>query len=96
MMLFARLNASAVAVQMFIGSERESQSLKNLTTLVDEGMRVGIPVMAVVAVGREMVRDARYFRLTTRMAAELGAQLVKCYYVDTDFATVTASCRSGR
>ena len=87
-----RLNASALAVQMFIGSEHETQSIKNLTTLVDQGQQVGIPVMAVVAVGKEMVRDARYFRLATRMAAELGAQIVKCYYVEQEFGTVVSSC----
>lgn len=87
-----RLNASALAVQMFIGSEHETQSIKNLTTLVDHGQQVGIPVMAVVAVGKEMVRDARYFRLSTRIAAELGAQIVKCYYVAEGFDTVVSCC----
>lgn len=86
-----RINASALAVQLFIGSERESQSIQNLTTLVDQGLAAGIPVMAVVAVGREMVRDAKYFRLACRIAAELGAQIVKCYHC-TDFQTVAASC----
>ena len=87
-----RLNASMLAVQVFVGSEHETQSVRNLTTLVDAGQRVGIPVMAVVAVGKEMVRDARYFRLATRMMAELGAQVVKCYYVDEGFGSVVASC----
>lgn len=87
-----RLNASALAVQVFIGSENETQSIKNLTTLVDQGHEVGIPVMAVVAVGKDMVRDARYFRLATRMMAELGAQIVKCYYVAEGFGSVVASC----
>jgi len=87
-----RLNASALAVQMFIGSDHETQSIKNLTTLVDQGQQAGIPVMAVVAVGKEMVRDARYFRLATRIAAELGAQIVKCYYVAEEFGSVVASC----
>lgn len=87
-----RLNASALAVQVFIGSDHETQSVKNLTTLVDQGQQVGIPVMAVVAVGKEMVRDARYFRLATRMMAELGAQIVKCYYVDEGFGSVVSTC----
>lgn len=87
-----RLNASALAVQMFIGSERETGSIENLTTLVDQGLRAGIPVMGVVAVGRDMVRDARYFRLACRMGAELGAQIIKCYHVDEGFETVAASC----
>lgn len=87
-----RLNAAAVAVQLFVGSEHETESIHHLTELVDSGMRVGIPVVGVVAVGRELVRDARYFRLACRMAAELGAQVVKCYYTAEDFETVTASC----
>jgi putative autoinducer-2 (AI-2) aldolase len=56
------------------------------------GMRYGIPVMAVTAVGKDMVRDARYFRLACRMCAELGANFVKTYYVEDGFETVTASC----
>lgn len=86
-----RLNASALAVQMFIGSERETQSIRNLTTLVDDGLQAGIPVMGVVAVGKEMVRDARYYRLACRMGAELGAQVIKCYYTE-GFSSVAASC----
>jgi putative autoinducer-2 (AI-2) aldolase len=87
-----RLDVDALAVQVFIGGEHETQSIHNLTRLVDAGMRYGIPVMAVTAVGRDMVRDARYFRLATRICAELGAQLVKTYFVDEEFATVTAAC----
>ena len=87
-----RLNASAVAVQVFIGGEYETQSIHNLTRLVDMGNRFGVPVLGVTAVGKEMTRDARYFRLATRIAAELGAHFVKTYYVEEDFETVTASC----
>jgi putative autoinducer-2 (AI-2) aldolase len=86
-----RLNASAVAVSIFIGSEHEKESLMNLSHLVDEGERVGIPVLAVTAVGREMNRDARYLGLACRMAAELGAQVVKTYYCE-DFERVVNSC----
>ena len=88
----ARINASAVAVQVFIGGEFETQSVHNLTRLVDEGQRYGIPVLAVTAVGRELTRDARYLRLATRICAELGAQFVKTYYCEQDFDTVTAAC----
>jgi putative autoinducer-2 (AI-2) aldolase len=63
-----------------------------MTRLVDMGLRYGIPTMAVTAVGKDMVRDAKYFRLACRMAAELGAQIVKTYYVPEDFDTITASC----
>jgi putative autoinducer-2 (AI-2) aldolase len=58
---------------------------------VDAGLRVGMPVMGVTAVGKTMVRDAKYFRLACRMIAELGAQYVKTYYVDEGFETITAS-----
>ncbi|MBU0479643.1 MAG: 3-hydroxy-5-phosphonooxypentane-2,4-dione thiolase [Proteobacteria bacterium] len=87
-----RLNAAALAIQVFIGGEFETRSVHNMTRLVDKGLRYGIPILAVTAVGKEMVRDARYFRLACRMCAELGAQYVKTYYVPEDFETVTASC----
>jgi 3-hydroxy-5-phosphonooxypentane-2,4-dione thiolase len=87
-----RLNASAVAVQVFVGGEHETESIANMTRLVDAGIRFGVPVMAVTAVGREMVRDARYLRLACRICAELGAHVVKTYYAADGFETVTASC----
>jgi putative autoinducer-2 (AI-2) aldolase len=87
-----RLDAAAMAVQVFIGGEHETKSVRNLTSLVDAGQGAGIPVLAVTAVGRDMVRDARYFRLATRIPAELGAHFVKTYYVEEGFETVTASC----
>lgn len=87
-----RLDAAALAVQVFVGGEHETKSVKNLTTLVDQGQATGIPVLAVTAVGRDMVRDARYFRLATRISAELGAAFVKTYYVEEGFETVTSAC----
>ncbi|MFC1677700.1 3-hydroxy-5-phosphonooxypentane-2,4-dione thiolase [Planctomycetota bacterium] len=87
-----RLNASGIGIQVFIGGEHESRSVCNLTKLVDAGARYGIPVMAVTAVGRDMVRDAQYFRLACRMCAELGANILKTYYVPDGFETITSSC----
>jgi len=87
-----RLNVSALAVQVFIGGEYETQSVHNMTRLVDMGMRYGIPTLAVTAVGKDMARDARYFRLACRMCAELGAHYVKTYYIPKGFDTVTACC----
>lgn len=86
-----RINASAVAVQVFVGGTNESRSIRNLTTLVDQGMAAGIPVLGVTAVGTELVRDARYLGLATRMIAELGAQLVKTYYCEEGFEDVVAA-----
>jgi len=86
-----RLNASAVAVSIFVGSPNEKQTLANLAELVNEGERYGMPVLAVTAVGREMTRDARYLGLACRIAAELGASVVKTYYCE-DFRKVVEGC----
>jgi putative autoinducer-2 (AI-2) aldolase len=87
-----RLNVCALAVQVFVGGEFERQSIINMTRLVDQGTRFGIPTLAVTAVGKELVRDAKYFRLATRICAELGAHYVKTYYVEEGFETVTSCC----
>jgi len=87
-----RLGVCATAIQVFIGGEFESRSVVNMTKLVDAGLRYGIPTMAVTAVGREMERNAKYFRLATRMCAELGAHYIKTYYVEEGFETVTSAC----
>ncbi|HJM82698.1 MAG TPA: 3-hydroxy-5-phosphonooxypentane-2,4-dione thiolase [Nitrospinota bacterium] len=87
-----RLNAAAVAVQVYIGADFETQSVNNMTRLVDMGMRYGVPVLGVTAVGKSMTRDAKYLRLATRMCAELGASYVKTYFIEEGFETITASC----
>ena len=87
-----RLNAAAVGISIFVGSDYEKESLLNLAKLVDEGERYGIPVMAVTAVGKELEkRDARYLALCSRIAAELGARVVKTYWCE-DFDKVTNGC----
>ena len=87
-----RLNAAAVALSIFVGSEYEHQTLENLAFLVDEGQALGIPVLAVTAVGKELgKRDARFLALSCRIAAELGASFVKTYYCD-EFEKVIESC----
>lgn len=86
-----RVNATAVTLSIFVGAQHEHQSLVNLAKLVDEGERCGIPVLAVTAVGKDMVRDARYLGLACRIAAELGAQMVKTYYCE-NFEKVVESC----
>lgn len=87
-----RLNASAVAFSIYIGTEHEHQTLIALGNLVSEAERYGIPVLAVTAVGKELQkRDARYLGLCCRIAAELGARMVKTYYCE-DFSKVVKSC----
>jgi putative autoinducer-2 (AI-2) aldolase len=88
-----RLNASAVSMSIFIGSKYEHQTLINLTRLVDECEDYGIPVMAVTAVGRELEkRKARFLALCCRIAAELGARVVKTYYCTENFHKVIDGC----
>jgi 3-hydroxy-5-phosphonooxypentane-2,4-dione thiolase len=86
-----RLNVSCLALSIFVGSKYEHQTLANLATLVDNGQKYGIPILAVTAVGKEMVRDARYLGLACRIAGELGAHVVKTYYCE-NFEKVIEGC----
>jgi putative autoinducer-2 (AI-2) aldolase len=86
-----KLNVSAVAISIFVGSAHEKETLINLAKLVNQGEEYGIPVLAVTAVGREMTRDAKYLSLCCRIAGELGAHLVKTYYCD-GFEKVVETC----
>jgi 3-hydroxy-5-phosphonooxypentane-2,4-dione thiolase len=88
----ARINASAMAVQVYIGGENEHKSIGNLVKVVDAGNKLGIPTLAVTGVGKELVRDTKYLGLATRICAELGAHFVKTYYCEKDFERVTAAC----
>ncbi|NTV30141.1 MAG: 3-hydroxy-5-phosphonooxypentane-2,4-dione thiolase [Candidatus Omnitrophica bacterium] len=88
-----RLNVAAVGISVFIGSDYEKETLKNLSTLVNQCEDYGIPVMAVTAVGKEMEkREARYLGLCCRIAAELGARVVKTYWCEKDFDKVVQGC----
>ena len=87
-----RLDAAAMAVQVFIGGPFEHESIRNLVQTIDAGSRYGIPTLGVTAVGKELVRDARYLGLATRMIAELGGHFVKTYYCDEGFDDVVAGC----
>jgi 3-hydroxy-5-phosphonooxypentane-2,4-dione thiolase len=87
-----RLNAAAMAVQVYIGGEYEHQSIGNLVKVVDSGNRHGIPTLAVTGVGKDLVRDAKYLGLATRICAEMGAHFVKTYYCEAGFSRVAAGC----
>ncbi len=87
-----RLNASGIALSVFVGSKHERQTLLALSELVDEGQKHGMPVLAVTAVGKEIgQKDARYLALASRISAEIGAHIVKTYYCQ-DFEKVVESC----
>lgn len=86
-----RMNASCMAIQVFIGSKNQHENLKELNRAVNDGTRYGIPTMGVVAVGKEMSRTKEYFLLATRMIAEFGAHIIKTYYCE-GFEEVVAAC----
>ncbi len=87
-----RLNAVGVGMSMFVGAENEDRTIGNLGRLVNEAERYGMPVLAITAVGKEMARDARYLGLACRIAAEIGAHIVKTYYCAEDFDKVVSGC----
>ncbi len=87
-----RLNASALAVMVAVGSKFEARTIENLVRTADLGQRYGIPTLGVTAVGKELTRDARYLSLACRVCAENGATFVKTYYCEPDFEKVTATC----
>jgi putative autoinducer-2 (AI-2) aldolase len=87
-----RLDAAAITCQVYVGGEKEHETLRNLSQLINEGLRHGIPTLGVTAVGREMVRDSRYLGLATRLIAEYGAHFVKTYYCAENFDEVVAAC----
>lgn len=86
-----RMNADCLAVQTFIGADGQLSSLDNLSKAVNSGIRYNIPVMGVVAVGKQMERTDRFFKLATRIVAELGANIIKTYYCE-NFEEVVAAC----
>lgn len=88
----SRLNASLLAVMVAVGDQKhEGLTIRNLTQTIDLGMKYGIPTMGVTAVGKELVRDARYLSMASRVCAENGAHVVKTYYCEKDFEQVTNS-----
>jgi putative autoinducer-2 (AI-2) aldolase len=86
-----RVNASAIAVMVSVGGKYEAKTIENLVRTADYGSKYSIPVMGVTAVGKELVRDARYLATASRVCAENGAAIVKTYYCD-GFVKVVNSC----
>lgn len=86
-----RINASAITCSVFVGGEYEKQSIENLSKIINEGEDYGIPVLAVTAVGKEMVRDSKYLSLASRICVEIGAHMVKTYYCK-NFREVVEAC----
>ena len=86
-----RLNVSGIGMSIFVGAENEDRSISNLGRLINEAEKYGMPVLAITAIGREMARDARYLGLSCRIAAEIGARIVKTYYCE-DFYKIVESC----
>ena len=86
-----RMNADCMAVQTFIGADGQLSSIDNLSRCINAGMRYSVPVMGVVAVGKDMERTDRFFKLATRIVAEMGANIIKTYYCE-NFEEIVAAC----
>ncbi|MDY6073829.1 MAG: 3-hydroxy-5-phosphonooxypentane-2,4-dione thiolase [Eubacteriales bacterium] len=86
-----RMNADCMAVQTFIGADGQLESIDNLSKVINAGYKYSIPTLGVVAVGKDMERTDRFFKLATRIVAELGANIVKTYYCE-NFEEVVAAC----
>ena len=86
-----RMNADCMAVQTFIGADGQLSSIDNISKTINAGFRYSIPTLGVVAVGKDMERTDRFFKLATRIVAEMGAQIVKSYYCE-NFEEVVAAC----
>jgi len=86
-----RLNASGIGMSIFVGADNEDRTISSLGRLINQAETYGMPVLAITAVGRDMARDSRYLGLSCRIAAEIGARIVKTYYCE-DFYKVTESC----
>jgi putative autoinducer-2 (AI-2) aldolase len=86
-----RMNADCMAVQTFIGADGQLSSIDNLSQTINAGLRYSIPTMGVVAVGKQMERTDRFFKLATRIVAEMGANIIKSYYCE-NFEEVVAAC----
>ena len=86
-----RINASAITCSVYIGGEYEKQSIENLSKIINEGEDCSIPVLAVTAVGKEMIRDSKYLSLASRICVEIGAHMVKTYYCE-NFSEVVEAC----
>jgi len=86
-----RMNADCLAVQTFIGADGQLQSIDNLSRTINAGLRYSIPTLGVVAVGKQMERTDRFFKLATRIVAEMGAHIIKTYYCE-NFEEVVAAC----
>src|SRR3989338_9190902 len=49
-----RLNAVCVSVSIYVGSPHQRQTIENLSKVINEANRYGIPVLGIVAVGRDL------------------------------------------
>jgi 3-hydroxy-5-phosphonooxypentane-2,4-dione thiolase len=88
-----KLNASAIAISVFVGTEHQHQTLLNLSNSINDASQYGLPVLGVTAAGKQLKekRDKRYLGLAARICAELGADIVKTYYCD-GFEDVVRQC----
>lgn len=79
-----KLNAAAIAVSIFVGAQHSHQTILNLTDAINDASEYDLPVLGVTAVGKALKdkKEKRYLTHASRLAAELGADIVKTYYCE--------------
>jgi len=92
-----RMGADGVSMHINVGADSEAQMLADLGRIAIECMDWGMPLLAMMYPrGKKIANehDAGHVKLAARVAAELGADIVKTVYTgDPDtFKEVTAGC----
>jgi fructose-bisphosphate aldolase/2-amino-3,7-dideoxy-D-threo-hept-6-ulosonate synthase len=92
-----KMGADAVSMHVNIGADSEARMLADLGRIAVECMEWGMPLLAMMYPRGRKIADehaVEHVRLAARVAAELGADMVKTVYTgDIDsFREVTAGC----
>lgn len=88
------LGASAVAINVFVGSDYEPVLLEHLGESASICDRLGLPLVAMINPMPEFQFDPDRLAYVCRLGAELGADIVKTDYPGSPeaFARVTGNC----
>jgi DhnA family fructose-bisphosphate aldolase class Ia len=92
-----KLGADAVSIHINIGAEDEPEMLRDFGMISEKCMEWGMPLLAMVYPRGKKVpdeKDPEAVKLAARLAAELGADIVKVPYTGSvkTFAEVVKGC----
>jgi fructose-bisphosphate aldolase/2-amino-3,7-dideoxy-D-threo-hept-6-ulosonate synthase len=92
-----KIGADCVSVHINIGDEQESEMLQTLGSVSEECREWGIPLLAMMYPRGKKIDDefnVKYVKIAARVAAELGADIVKTNYTGSieTFREVVGGC----